>query len=108
MRSRQRKIYPRLEWLVRSGDKAAIARSFQGMASSGMVYIPNCEWGDRLIDQLCKFPTGKYDDAVDVCALMALAIQMAHPAIMHDIDSKPKRRDTWGRPSRGGDTWQTM
>lgn len=109
MRSRQRKIYPRFEWITRTGDKASMARAFQGMASAGMVHIPNTEWGDRLLDQLCKFPAGKHDDAVDVCALMAMAIQMAHPAIMRTNEPKPKRRDTWGRAiSGGGESWQTM
>ncbi len=109
MRARQRKVYPRFEWLVRTGDKAAMARSFQGMASSGMVHIPNTEWGERLINQLCNFPNGKYDDAVDVCALMAMAIQMAHPAIVGGETKKPKGdTDAWGRARRGSDSWRTM
>lgn len=107
MRSRQRKIYPRLEWITRSGDKAAMARAFQGMAAAGNVHIPYCDWGDRLIDQLCKFPMGKYDDAVDVCALVAMAIQQAHPAIIHSTNSKPAPKDLWGR-SKGGSSWRTM
>jgi predicted phage terminase large subunit-like protein len=106
MRSRARHIYPRLEWIVRAGDKAAMARSFQGMASSGMVHIPYTDWGDRLIDQLCKFPMGKYDDAVDVCALMAMAIQMAHPAIVNTVKDKSVPLDLWGRP-KGGGSWRT-
>ena len=107
MRSRQRKIYPRLEWITRAGDKAAMARAFQGMASSGMVYIPYTDWGDRLIEQLCKFPMGKYDDAVDVCALIGMAIQEAHPAIMRTTKPEQKPKDVWGRP-KGGGSWRAM
>lgn len=107
MRSRQRHIYPRLEWLVRSGDKASMARAFQGLASAGRVYIPYCEWGDRLIDQLCKFPTGKYDDAVDVCALMAMAILEAHPAILQAIEEDKPIKDGYGWGDDEGDSWRT-
>jgi len=38
MRTRERHIYPRFEWLTRSGDKASMARTFQGMASAGKVH----------------------------------------------------------------------
>jgi predicted phage terminase large subunit-like protein len=106
MRSRQRKIYPRLEWITRSGDKASMARAFQGMASAGMVHIPLCDWGDRLIEQLCKFPAGKHDDAVDVCALIAMAIQEAHPAIISTNTTLKPQRDTWGRP-KSNNSWRT-
>lgn len=107
MRSRQRKIYPRMEWITRSGDKASMARAFQGMASAGMVHIPYCDWGDRLIEQLSKFPTGKHDDAVDVCALIAMAIQDAHPAIMAANTQPQRPKDAWGRIKTGDGSWRT-
>lgn len=107
MRSRQRKIYPRLEWITRSGDKASIARSFQGMAAAGMVHVPHTDWGDRLINQLCTFPSGKYDDAVDVCALMGMVIQDAHPAIIGSKDKEAPTKDMWGRNKTGGSSWRT-
>lgn len=98
MRSRQRRIYPRFEWLVRSGDKAVMARSFQGIASAGRIHIPYTDWGDRLIDQLCKFPTGKYDDAVDVCGLMGMAIAEAHPALIS--------KENNDKPAHDGYDWE--
>lgn len=105
MFSRQRNIYPRLEWLVRSGDKPAMARAFQGIAAQGKVHIPYTEWGDRLIEQLCAFPAGKYDDAVDVPALLGMAIQQAHPAII-DIEEPKREVDAWGRYRQGDDSWR--
>jgi predicted phage terminase large subunit-like protein len=108
MRINQREIYPRLEWLSRAGDKASMARSFQGLASAGKVYIPYTDWGERLIDQLCKFPGGRHDDAVDVCALMAMAIMDTHPAIIKTSGLESRPRDTWGRiKTRGGGSWKT-
>ena len=85
-----------------------MARAFQGMASSGMIYIPYTDWGDRLIDQLCKFPNGKHDDAVDVCALMAMAIQDAHPAIVQTSAEKTSSNDGyhWADDDED-DSWRT-
>ena len=65
----QRNSWTILEWLPTTGDKRAMARSFQGMAAAGKVYIPLCDWGDALIDQLIRFDSGVYDDKVDVVGL---------------------------------------
>ncbi len=107
--SRAKKIYYRQEWITRTGNKAAMARAFQAMAASGKVYIPYCDWGDRLINQLCEFPAAKHDDAVDVCALIGLALDMQHDAIIPPTEQKPKKTDTWGRPLIAErSSWRTM
>ena len=68
---REEKNYFRIEWMPHVGDKAANARSFQALASMGKVWIPYCEWGEELLDQLVKFipNTNFKDDKVDVCGL---------------------------------------
>jgi predicted phage terminase large subunit-like protein len=107
MFGKQRRVYPRIEWITRTGDKAAIARALQGMAANGKVHIPKTEWGDRLIEQLVAFPAGKHDDAVDVLALFALAVQTANPAILVDISTNSNHTDAWGRFKRSGsDSWR--
>ena len=73
--------YYRLEWLTSNKDKAANARAFQALAANGKVHIPLTPWGEILIDQLLKFPAGKYDDKVDVCGLFGRILNQ-----------------TWGRP----------
>lgn len=60
--------YVGLTWLPHVGDKPAEARSFQALAKLGMVHWPRTEWAERAINQLCKFPGGKWDDVVDTCA----------------------------------------
>lgn len=109
MSSRNRQIYPRLEWLPRTGDKAAMARAFQGMAAAGKVHIPRTDWGDRLLSQLMSFPSGKHDDAVDVMALFGMALSEAHPALVN-IAPKPKTQDRWSRKFNNddGDSWLTL
>lgn len=85
--------YFRQEWITSSLNKAANARGFQGLASQGKVWIPHCEWGDELIEQLIGFPNAKYDDKVDVCGLFGRILdQTFAPANIEQIE-KPKNND---------------
>lgn len=104
---KQKSVFVRQEWITRTADKATCARSFQGLAAQGMVHIPYCDWGNRLIDQLCKFPAGVHDDAVDVCGTIGMAIADAHPAITGAKENKDKSLDLWGRPQGGSKNWRT-
>lgn len=82
---RDRRDFVRSEWITKTHNKTISARAFQALCSHGEVWIPYCEWGDRLIEELVKFPAGKHDDAVDVCSTFAMAINDAHPAISWDV-----------------------
>lgn len=69
-RMRERGVFIAPTWLSHAtGDKAANARSFQGLCSMGRVYFPALEWAERVMDQLLRFPGGRFDDAVDACSL---------------------------------------
>jgi len=107
-RATQERVFTRFEWITRTRDKASMARAFQGMASMGKVHIPLTDWGDRLINQLVAFPAGEHDDAVDVCALIALALSDAHPAIERTIDEH-KPVDRWDKAFKSGvESWKTI
>lgn len=95
-RMRERRIYCRTEYLPSIHDKPTRARGFQARASMKKVYVPNVPWGNRLVDQLVTFPSGKHDDAADVCALIAQAIDQAHPAILRRI-AQANKADRWDR-----------
>jgi len=71
------------------GDKASKAQSFQGMAASGMVWIPEGPEGDAVIEEHIRFPAGKHDEEVDCSAIMGRAIAMAHPAIVPPEKPQP-------------------
>src|SRR5690606_35618189 len=63
-------------------SKAERAMGFVALASDMVVHIPNTEWGNRLIEQLCSFTgeDGKVDDMVDVCSVLARGLElMAKP-----------------------------
>lgn len=81
-RMRERVSFLRCEWLVRGSDKPTESRPLQAMAGLGRIKIADTEYGCRLLAQLLKFPAGSLDDAVDMAALMAKAIAVAHPAIL--------------------------
>jgi predicted phage terminase large subunit-like protein len=96
-RARERREFCRFEWISRTGNKAAMARGFQARAAMGKVYLPrNKPWVEELLRQLLTFPAGKHDDKVDVCALMGMALDQAHPAIAEAVKPE-KRRDSWAR-----------
>lgn len=105
-RARERGVYFRQEWIVRSGDKAAMARPFQARAAMGKVYIPYGEWGDRLVNQLCGFPAGTYDDAVDNCALIGLYLDETFGPSIPETPPEPER-DAWGRETFNESDWMT-
>ena len=88
-----RKHYVATEWLS-GGDKAANARSFQGMCSVGKVHFPATEWAERAIDQMLRFPSGKHDDVVDTCGLFGRFIDRTWKAI---VPKEPKPV-TWDAP----------
>lgn len=59
-------------------SKVDRAMGFVALASDLIVHIPNTEWGNRLVDQLCAFTgqKGRVDDMVDVCSILARGIEL--------------------------------
>lgn len=91
----KQKCYFRQEWITSNKNKAANARAFQGLASQGKIWIPNCSWGDELIEQLISFPHGKYDDKVDVCGLFGRILDQTYAPSGIEIDEE-KKKDSYG------------
>jgi predicted phage terminase large subunit-like protein len=62
--------------LASTGAKYERALAFAALAATGIVHIPNTEWGDRLVNQLCAFNgrDGRVDDMVDACSKFAQAL----------------------------------
>jgi len=68
-------VHVEIESLTSIKNKAVKLASFQARAAAGLVYLPlNRPWAKRLVDQLCSFPAGKYDDAADVCGLIGRGV----------------------------------
>lgn len=103
-----RKVFSRMEWVPSIADKATRARSFQSRAAMGKVSLLDTDVGERLLSQLLTFPAGKHDDAVDVCSLMGMVIDQAHPGIVAP-KTAAKRRDPWESDGDGNTSsdWKT-
>jgi predicted phage terminase large subunit-like protein len=68
-------VFVTTEGLTSIKNKAFKLASFQARAAAGKVYLPlKRPWATRLLDQLCAFPAGKYDDAADVCGLIGRGV----------------------------------
>lgn len=52
-----------------AGNKVARIAGIKIRVELRKVYIPECAWGDRLVEQLLGFPGLKHDDAPDVMGL---------------------------------------
>lgn len=71
-------------------DKGLKLQAFHGMVATGMVYGPLGEpWWERVIDQLIKFPGGRWDDAADVCGLIGRGIDQMFDAQVPVAEKKP-------------------
>lgn len=63
------RIYGDERWSVQIeqviGDKVARAHAVVPAFSQGLVYAPDREWADMVIDEMGAFPKGRYDDLTD-------------------------------------------
>jgi len=87
----------RREWFNRSHKKEITARAFQGLASMGKVHIVNNAYGERGLNQLLKFPGGKFDDFVDAVALIGVALEEMPDAMVSE-EKPTDPNDIWGDP----------
>lgn len=88
-----RNAHCRLEWLASIHDKEIRARSIQALASVKAIMLPKkAEWKADVEKQLLQFPSGKYDDAVDVFSLIGRGLEFIAPArrrLPPSIDHEP-------------------
>src|SRR5882757_350609 len=64
-----------IEQLPSLQDKSIKLQAFHARATARTVHFPlRRKWTDHVVDQLCKFPGGKHDDAADVCGLLGRGI----------------------------------
>jgi predicted phage terminase large subunit-like protein len=105
-RMHETSTFTRLEWITRTKDKASTARALQARMAMGKVYLPDNEAGHALSTQLLAFPAGRHDDKVDAAALMALALDQAHPAMVPPVEVV-KKRDPYEVDEEEEDSWRT-
>ncbi len=110
LRMRQRRAYTNIKWLSHAkNNKEANARTFQALANAGKIYLPtSSQWAIDLVNQLTRFPLGKYDDKVDVCSLFARMINELWSASISAVDM-PAIKDRWNQAfdkDEDDDSWK--
>ncbi len=101
MRDRQKQGKPAwtvMEYLPSIADKVARVATFRARAKAGMVHLPRKPWAFALVDQLCAFPMGKFDDKVDVCGLFGRALDKM-------ADARPLKQEKPAAPKEFTDAW---
>lgn len=87
---RLRGAWVALESLPSMADKTIKLQSFHARASAGTVHFPaRRAWTDHVIDQLVKFPGGRWDDAADVCGLLGRAVDKMFEASIPLPERRP-------------------
>ena len=77
-----RAAHCRVEWLPSVADKEIRARAIQALASIRAIAWPkHSTWRPDIEKQLLQFPSGKYDDAVDVFSLIGRGLEHIQPEI---------------------------
>lgn len=80
-RMQERNAFCQLEWLPSITDKVIRARAIQALASVKSICFPrSAPWREHVEKQLLQFPSGKYDDAVDVLSLIGRGLEHVRPA----------------------------
>jgi predicted phage terminase large subunit-like protein len=79
----QQRAWVDLQTISSMTDKASKLQTFHAMCQAGAVHFPiRRKWADEVIEQLIKFPAGRWDDKADACGLLARGIdQMQNPHV---------------------------
>jgi len=88
--------YVTLEWLPSTGNKLAMARSFQALSSNGKIHFPDTTWSERVISQLLRFPGSRYDDALDACGLLGRYVDKIWEG--HEQKKTETLEEAWSKP----------
>lgn len=76
-------VFVTMEALPSMQNKGSKVQAFHARYEAGGIVFPiKRKWADKVIEQLVKFPGGRWDDCVDVCGLFGRGLdQMSAPAI---------------------------
>jgi predicted phage terminase large subunit-like protein len=79
-----------VEQLPSLDDKSIKLQAFHARATARTVHFPlRRSWTDHVVEQLCKFPGGKHDDAADVCGLIGRGVDKMMDARLPFAEVKP-------------------
>jgi predicted phage terminase large subunit-like protein len=89
--SKPHPVYTKLIPMTSIKSKAIKLSTLQSWVCQHRVWVPiNRPWAERLIDQLCNFPAGKYDDAADALGLLARLLDAMLTGTLESEQRKPQ------------------
>ena len=72
---RHANAFTSVEMLPSLMDKAVKLQAFHARATAGCIHFPaKRRWAEEVIDQLIRFPGGRFDDKADVCGLIGRGV----------------------------------
>lgn len=81
---RKARVYVHIQSVASSTDKVARVQSFQGLAATGVVHLPNSGKHQpaalQMVEQLIALPAGRHDDKADVAGLLGRVIDQIQNA----------------------------
>lgn len=91
MRERKPPIFTILEPMPSIKNKTIKLATLHAWAAAGRVWLPTGrEWAERLIEQLCAFPAGRYDDGCDAAGLLARLLDKMVNARVESRETRPQ------------------
>ena len=79
-----------IESLPSLDDKAIKLQAFHARATAGTIHVPiRRRWAEDLIDQLVKFPAGRWDDKADCCGLLGRGVDKMVDARLPSATATP-------------------
>jgi predicted phage terminase large subunit-like protein len=86
---RHSKRYVAIESLPSLQDKGVKLQAFHAMATAGVVHFPvKRRWAEQCIEDLVKFPGGRWDDKPDVCGLLGRLVDKMFDAQLPPTEKK--------------------
>lgn len=87
---RHARQYVAIESLPSLQDKAVKLQAFHARATAGAIHFPvKRKWAEDCIEQLVKFPAGRWDDKADVCGLIGRGVDKMLDARVPSQESRP-------------------
>lgn len=88
---RQKQRFVTIEALPSMQDKGIKLQAFHARTHARTVHFPiKRAWAEHVIEELIKFPAGRWDDACDVCGLIGRGIDQMVDLRPPDISPKPQ------------------
>lgn len=93
----RKKLHTSLTFTPTGTDKIANFQGFRALARAGKVHIANGAFGDYVLDQVCRFPFARYDDAADMCSQAGIAQDHFYDPVDDEAEEQQEREEREAR-----------